>query len=311
MKTVFIAHPLAGDIEDNIAHAKHISRLVSDTIPNVTPICPIILYTAFLDDNTPSHRQRGIDYCRQILPLCDELWLAKGWKHSTGCMNEYIMARELGMPVYQLEQYDHTLRLVPVSDHIICLVGESGSGKTRIARELSAQGYHAIQSYTTRKPRYPDEWGHIFVDPQHYSFIKADSHAIPTIQKQQQTITPIAYTFYNDHHYWATAEQYQNQGISIYPVDPTGLAYIYNTIQDAIITSIYLNTDSHIRFKRMQNSHRSQAEAKERLKHDQQTFKIIQCDYCIDNNGTLQEVIPIMMSILNIGGAEYCLPRGT
>lgn len=49
-------------------------------------------------------------------------------------------------------------------DKLILLVGPSGSGKTTIAKELEKEGYNIIHSYTTRKPREPNEWGHTFVD---------------------------------------------------------------------------------------------------------------------------------------------------
>ena len=65
-------------------------------------------------------------------------------------------------------------------DKIVCLVGPSGSGKTTIAKELEMMDYNIIHSYTTRKPREPNEWGHTFVDRnelvqaliQHYSYRK-------------------------------------------------------------------------------------------------------------------------------------------
>ena len=49
-------------------------------------------------------------------------------------------------------------------DKLILLVGASGSGKTTIAKELEQKGFNVIHSYTTREPRKPNEWGHIFID---------------------------------------------------------------------------------------------------------------------------------------------------
>ena len=47
---------------------------------------------------------------------------------------------------------------------IFLIVGCSGSGKTTITEQLEQKyGLKAIQSYTTRQPRYDGETGHIFV----------------------------------------------------------------------------------------------------------------------------------------------------
>ena len=54
-------------------------------------------------------------------------------------------------------------------DKIICLVGCSGSGKTTLAKELEGKGYNIIHSYTTRQPRYENEWGHTFIDTTNFN----------------------------------------------------------------------------------------------------------------------------------------------
>ena len=56
-----------------------------------------------------------------------------------------------------------------MKDKIICLVGPSGSGKTTIAKELEKEGYNIIHSYTDRKPRVENEWGHTFVSVEEMS----------------------------------------------------------------------------------------------------------------------------------------------
>jgi guanylate kinase len=94
-------------------------------------------------------------------------------------------------------------------DRIIALVGESGSGKTTIAKELEKRGYNVIKSYTTRPEREPGEWGHIFGDMDWY-FNDTNGDRV------------IADTFYNNEYYWATKEQYQGKGTSIYIIDPLG-----------------------------------------------------------------------------------------
>jgi len=108
-----------------------------------------------------------------------------------------------------------------MKDKIVCLVGPSGSGKTAVSYELEKVGYNVIHSYTTRPPREENEWGHIFVDE------------MPPGPK-------IAYTYINGYHYWATPEQYKGKGTSIYVIDPPGVEYLKQHVDDAEIVVIAL-----------------------------------------------------------------------
>ena len=51
-----------------------------------------------------------------------------------------------------------------MNETIFLIIGESGSGKTTLVSSLEKQkNLKSIQSYTTRPPRYENEYGHIFV----------------------------------------------------------------------------------------------------------------------------------------------------
>ena len=55
------------------------------------------------------------------------------------------------------------------SNHIFLIVGPSGSGKTTLVGMLEQScGLTAIESYTTRNPRYSGEKGHIFVSDEEF-----------------------------------------------------------------------------------------------------------------------------------------------
>ncbi len=73
MKTVYIASPYRGDVDNNTRMAK---RYCSYAVRNgVIPICPHIYFTNFLDDNNEVERQQGINMGLQLLRLCSEIWV--------------------------------------------------------------------------------------------------------------------------------------------------------------------------------------------------------------------------------------------
>ena len=94
------------------------------------------------------------------------------------------------------------------SNYIFLIVGPSGSGKTTLVGMLEQScGLTAIESYTTRSPRYSGEKGHIFVSDEEFD----------------QLTDLVGYTEYSNHRYAATAKQVENN--DIYVIDPAGVAY--------------------------------------------------------------------------------------
>lgn len=187
-------------------------------------------------------------------------------------------------------------------DKIIALVGESGSGKTELSKLLEKEGYNIIKSYTTRPPREENEWGHIFVP---------DIVWRATVDFDYKSHV-IAYTFFDNHHYWAVKEQYQGKGISIYAIDTAGVKELKEKVTDAEIIVVYLKSDMRERMDRMYyrkyNAHTIREKVKvfkehirdcenwdndicQRLDNDREAFKTIQCDYVIDANGSTEETL--------------------
>lgn len=185
-------------------------------------------------------------------------------------------------------------------DKIICLVGESGSGKSTIAELLGKDGYNYIQSYTTRPERYKGEKGHIFVDclpeKDFYIYDCIDNKVEP-----QENV--IAYTFYSGNHYWTVKEQYHGKGTSIYVIDPAGIKYLKEKTTDAEILVIYLKADEEIRQHRMFNRETKYVTNSpsrscmaglligQRLINDKEAFKVVPCDYVVDANRGIKEVL--------------------
>ena len=178
-------------------------------------------------------------------------------------------------------------------DIIYCLVGPSGSGKTTVAKELEQRGYNVIKSYTTRPPREPGEWGHIFVD------------SLPAKEGV------LAHTLYDGHYYWARREQYQGKGKSIYVTDPEGVEVLRKTVADTQVVVIYLNAYETECFARMLVRLREKCGiktppeyyadkdmAERRLEHDRKLFRVVPCDYAIDANGTIAETVENVLEVI-------------
>jgi guanylate kinase len=169
-------------------------------------------------------------------------------------------------------------------DRIICLIGESGSGKSSIAKYLEDEGYNYIKSYTTRPKRNLEEEGHIFVNE---SFLKK-------LKKQEI----IAYAEFDNYKYWSTTQQYKQKGTSIYVIEPKGAVELKNSLSDCEVVIIYLKVDREERIRRMK-SDRGAIMAERRIKHDAESgiFNFIKCDYVVDGNRDMLEVICDIRSV--------------
>lgn len=100
MKIVYIAHPISGDIEVNLADLRRIVRKINLDHPEVVPFVPYYADVVSLDDNKPDERARGIKNDMEILSrgIPDELWLT-GEKVSFGMSIERQTALSHGIPV--------------------------------------------------------------------------------------------------------------------------------------------------------------------------------------------------------------------
>lgn len=178
-------------------------------------------------------------------------------------------------------------------DKIICIVGKSGSGKTTLARALEAEGFNVIHSYTTRPRRYPEEWGHIFV-----------SDPICLDEEGQLRKNTIAYTFFNNHHYWATLEQVK--GATIYTVDPRGVEELREEVQNIPVLALYLKCSEEELRRRMKNRGDKDEKILERIIHDRTVFKEAeeQADYIIDGEKPVECIIEEVKRVIRIGTVQ-------
>lgn len=181
-------------------------------------------------------------------------------------------------------------------DIIVNLIGASGSGKTTIAQELDNEGFNIIQSYTNRKPRYDNEWGHTFID----KFVKIESPLV-TFERNGETKQEEYIAYFNNYekheHYFATRDQYEGEGTSIYIVDSAGARQVKEIVKDIKVITIYLVSDELIRKERLLNS-RDLEEVSTRLKRDREIFNRVYCDYAINADRRPKEVLDDILHIL-------------
>lgn len=97
-KTVFIAHPLRGDVAKNIKKVRAICKeLHSDTL---IPYAPYLATVQYLNDNILEERVLGMEANHEmfIRGFVDELWLY-GDRISNGMTIETRLALRLNIPV--------------------------------------------------------------------------------------------------------------------------------------------------------------------------------------------------------------------
>lgn len=195
-------------------------------------------------------------------------------------------------------------------DRVVNLVGPSGSGKTAIAKELEKRGFNIIQSYTGRKPRHENEWGHTFISD-------VATHGKYITWKDVMTgergscITDDVIAFFNNYTksevYFATRQQYRGKGTSIYIVDPRGAEQVRKNVKDAEVITILLSVDRMRRQERIFNraigeSNKGRNEALQevmmRVTKDDKIFSACNCDYVVSNNHDMGEAVEHICSIL-------------
>lgn len=109
MKVAYIAHPIGGDVKNNIDSVLKIIRQVNLAEPDVVPFAPYIPDCLALDGNNPDERARGIrnDHALFRKVQIDELRLY-GSRISSGMIDEIKQAYKLGIPVVPCSQNTKT-----------------------------------------------------------------------------------------------------------------------------------------------------------------------------------------------------------
>ena len=106
LSRVYVCSPYTGDVELNAKNACDYCRFVIEQGKN--PLASHLLYPQFLDDNSPSERQKGLGLGIDLLRMCDELWWFGGII-SDGMKAEIEKAQAWGIPV---RHFDSECRII-------------------------------------------------------------------------------------------------------------------------------------------------------------------------------------------------------
>lgn len=100
MKVIYIAHPIGGDVVNNLKKITEIVRTINMQEPDVVPFAPYYVDCIALNDDRPNERERGIknDIALMRKGFIDEVRLY-GDRISNGMAAEIELAIELLIPV--------------------------------------------------------------------------------------------------------------------------------------------------------------------------------------------------------------------
>jgi hypothetical protein len=100
MKVVFIAHPISGNVKNNIEKIINIIRNINILRDEIIPFAPYITDCMALNDANPYERRRGISNTTALFNkgIIDELWLY-GDYISSGMVDEIKLAHELSISI--------------------------------------------------------------------------------------------------------------------------------------------------------------------------------------------------------------------
>ena len=154
---------------------------------------------------------------------------------------------------------------------IIAIVGRSGSGKTTVCQFLEQKYpdlFNVVQSYTTRSPRYENEYGHTF-DKTTEDF-EYDSNQGTIISKAE---------LYN-RKYWATTQQLCQNRVNLYVIDYSGYLQIKcNPLLE--VCPIYLTVPTAVIIDRLKERYSNQEELDYRISSDDEMFSFNKQDFHI------------------------------
>lgn len=101
MNVVYLAHPVAGDVEANLARARRWFRWATENYPSMALVAPWIVGCELWDDADPIQRSRGMARNFAVIDVCDDVLLVGG-RVSPGMLEEARFAEAVGVRVWDL-----------------------------------------------------------------------------------------------------------------------------------------------------------------------------------------------------------------
>lgn len=103
MKIVYIAHPISGDMENNLADIRRIVRKINIKNLDTVPFVPYYSDIVSMDDIDSFERNKGLANDEAILKsgIVNELWLT-GSTISLGMKKEIKVAATMNIPIINL-----------------------------------------------------------------------------------------------------------------------------------------------------------------------------------------------------------------
>lgn len=100
MRAIYLCHPIAGDVEANVAEVERIYNALWKRGGLQYPVAPYLLSlkNGTDDDSDPHSRARGLQIDSDMVKRCDEVWLF-GPKISSGMWQEVAVAMACGIPI--------------------------------------------------------------------------------------------------------------------------------------------------------------------------------------------------------------------
>lgn len=97
-KTIFISHPIGGDVDNNIKKVLKICARVHTK--SIIPVLPYLVSLQYLNDEIIEDKRLGIAANLECFRrgYVDEVWLY-GDRISPGMKEEIALARKLGIPI--------------------------------------------------------------------------------------------------------------------------------------------------------------------------------------------------------------------
>ena len=97
---VYIAHPISGNVEENLADIRRIVRKINLMWDDVVPFVPYYADCVSMDDSVEWERKRGIKNDHEVLEsgIVNELWLCSD-RISEGMKAEMEIAKKLKIDI--------------------------------------------------------------------------------------------------------------------------------------------------------------------------------------------------------------------